>query len=152
MGDYLSRCRGSGPLGVDLPPTQFNVHARADVARRVTVNMGRRFRFRVRRQLGAHSASVWVHERFYHHRPAIGYGTGGHSHVRLVRSPVTQSGASSVPEEDAIELTEGWRNSQGPSCMVTLPKAGAAAAVDLKRMFDYAQVTTALCSGHAFRI
>ena len=66
--------------------------------------------------------------------------------MRLVRSPdtrrrllhLTQGGASSVPEEDAIEITEGWRNSQWPNCMVTLPKAAAASAVDLKRMFDYA--------------
>ena len=51
---------------------------------------------------------------------------------------LTQGGTTSIPEEDAIELTEGWRNSQWPGSMVTLPVTRAAAAVDLKRMFEYA--------------
>ena len=51
---------------------------------------------------------------------------------------LTQGGTTSIPEEDAIELTEGWRNSQWPACMVTLPTTRAAGAVDLKRMFEYA--------------
>ena len=55
---------------------------------------------------------------------------------------LTQGGATSIPEEDAIELTEGWRNSQWPACMVTLPTTRAAGAVDLKRMFEYAAANT----------
>ena len=55
---------------------------------------------------------------------------------------LTQGGVTSIPEEDAIELTEGWRNSQWPACMVTLPTTRAAGAVDLKRMFEYAAANT----------
>jgi hypothetical protein len=55
---------------------------------------------------------------------------------------LSHGGATSVPEEDAIEITEGWINAQWPENMVTLPKAGAAATVDLKRMFDYAKNNT----------
>ena len=51
---------------------------------------------------------------------------------------LTQGGATSIAEEDAIEMTEGWRNSQWPDSMVTMPVTRAAASVDLKRMFDYA--------------
>jgi hypothetical protein len=51
---------------------------------------------------------------------------------------LTNGGATSVAEEDAIEITEGWRFSQWPDSMITLPATRAAAAVDLKRMFEYA--------------
>ena len=51
---------------------------------------------------------------------------------------MTKGGATSDPEEDAIEMTEGWLNSQWPDCMVTMPMTRANASVDLKRMLEYA--------------
>ena len=54
---------------------------------------------------------------------------------------LSQGAENSNPEEDAIEITEGWRNTQWPDCMITLPKQGPASAVDMKRMFDYARVS-----------
>ena len=55
---------------------------------------------------------------------------------------LSQGKENSNPEEDAIEITEGWRNTQWPECMVTLPRLGPASAVDMKRMFDYSSNST----------
>ena len=55
---------------------------------------------------------------------------------------LSQGATTSNPEEDAIEITEGWRNSQWPNCMVTLPKTGPSSTVDLKRMFEYAALNS----------
>ena len=46
---------------------------------------------------------------------------------------LTQGDATSIAEEDTIELTEGWRNSQWPGSMVALPLTRAASSVDLQR-------------------
>ena len=55
---------------------------------------------------------------------------------------LSQGKENSNPEEDAIEITEGWRNTQWPECMVTLPRLGPASAVDMKRMFEYSNNST----------
>jgi hypothetical protein len=51
---------------------------------------------------------------------------------------MTKGGATSEPEEDAIEMAEGWLNSQWPDCMVTMLMTRANASVDLKCMLEYA--------------
>jgi hypothetical protein len=126
---------GSGPGGVDLPGTKF-MRAHASAALLQMVWSGE-FAF-------ANGVSLAAVGRLF------GY-TGGliTTSQRTAMSQadmvfcdlfvrMTKGGATSVVEEDAIELTEGWRNSQWPDCMVTMLMTRAAASVDMKRMFEYA--------------
>jgi hypothetical protein len=125
---------GTGPAGVDLPPTEFLREPASLAILHLTWAGDLAF---------ASGDSLAPTARLF------GY-TGGlitcaqrtaMGQADLVLCDLfcrpSQGANTSVPEEDAIEITDGWRNSQWPDCMVTLPKAGAASTVDLKRMFEY---------------
>jgi hypothetical protein len=127
--------QGSGPSGQDLPATTF-LSAPASTAM-LHLTWAGELAF-------ATSDSLAPTARFF------GY-TGGlitcaqrsaMSQADVVMRDLfirlSQGATTSNPEEDAIEITEGWRNSQWPDCMITLPKTGPASTVDLKRMFEYA--------------
>ena len=127
---------GSGPGGVDLPPTAYLREPASAAMLHLTWAGDLAF---------ASSDSLAPTARLF------GY-TGGlitsaqrsaFGQADLVLCDLfvrlSQGAENSNPEEDAIEITEGWRNTQWPDCMVTLPKQGPASAVDMKRMFDYAR-------------
>ena len=130
---------GSGPGGVDLPPTEFLREPASLAILHLAWAGDLAF---------ASSDSLAPTARLF------GY-TGGlitsaqrsaMSQADLVLRDLfvrlSQGATSSNPEEDAIEITEGWRNTQWPDCMVTLPKTGPSSTVDLKRMFEYAALNS----------
>jgi hypothetical protein len=125
---------GSGPGGVDLPPTTYLREPAAAAMLHLTWAGDLAF---------ASSDSLAPTTRLFGYtgglvtnaqRSAFGQAdlVLGDLFARLTQ------GANTNPEEATIEIAEGWRNSQWPDCMITLPNQGPASAVDMKRMFDYA--------------
>ena len=136
---HVNKGGGSGPGGVDLPPTEF-LRAPASLAM-LHLTWAGDLAF-------ASSNSLAPTARLF------GY-TGGFITcaqrsamsqadlvLRALFVQLSQGATTSNPEEDAIEITEGWRNMQWPQCMVTLPKIGPSSTVDLKRMFEYAALNS----------
>jgi hypothetical protein len=126
--------QGTGPGGTDLPPTTFLREPAAAAMLHLTWAGDLAF---------ASSDSLAPTARLF------GYIGGmvtnaqrsafGQADITLsdLFAKLTQ-GDNPKPEEAAIEIAEGWRNSQWPDCMITLPSLGPASAVDMKRMLDYA--------------
>jgi hypothetical protein len=127
---------GSGPGGTDLPATEYLREPASAALLRMTWGGDLAF---------ASSDSMAPTARLFGYSGSLitnaqrSAGSLADSVLCDLFVRLSQGAGTSDPEEDAIEITEGWRNTQWPDCMITLPRIGAASAVDMKRMFDYAQ-------------